>query len=166
VDEARGVRQICAWVGGERLTIGEIWRRLTHAGDVTRTGKTVWDRSVGGGILKQPASMGAAAFGKTRQGPRRPRRRAQRGRPVHPRRAVSVSAGPAEAWMTIAVPAMVEPAGCAAVHEPLQSNQHHARPSRRGARYRWQGLGQCQQCGDAFDGTPVSRQAAKGPLRT
>ena len=48
VDEARGVRQICAWVGGERLTIGEIWRRLTHAGDVTRTGKTVWDRSGGG----------------------------------------------------------------------------------------------------------------------
>src|SRR5882672_1987416 len=83
-EEARVVRQVFAWVGGERLTIGEVCRRLTHAGEVTRTGKTVWDRSVVWGILKNPASQGAAAFGKTRQGPLRPRLRAQRGRPVHP----------------------------------------------------------------------------------
>jgi site-specific DNA recombinase len=166
VDEARVVRQIFAWVGGERLTIGEVCRRLTHAGEVTRTGKTVWDRSVVWGILKNPAYMGAAAFGKTRQGPLRPRLRAQRGRPVHPRRAVSVSDVPTEEWITIAVPALVEPAVFAAVQEQLQVNQHHARQSRRGARYLLQGLVQCQQCGYAFYGKPVSRKAAKGHPRT
>ena len=42
--EAQVVRQVFAWVGRERLTIGEVCRRLTQAGEVTRTGKTVWDR--------------------------------------------------------------------------------------------------------------------------
>jgi site-specific DNA recombinase len=40
-DEARVVRQVLAWVGQDRLTIGEVCRRLTHAGEVTRPGKTV-----------------------------------------------------------------------------------------------------------------------------
>ena len=45
-DEARLVRQVFDWVGRDRLTIGEVCRRLTRAGEVTRTGKRVWDRSV------------------------------------------------------------------------------------------------------------------------
>jgi site-specific DNA recombinase len=116
-DEARVVRPVLAWVGEERLTMGEVCRRLTHAGEVPRTGKTVWERSGVWGLLTHPASRGAAAFGKTRQGPLRPRLRAQRGRPVPPRRAVSVHDVPAEEWMTVAVPALVEPAVCAAVQE-------------------------------------------------
>jgi len=80
-DEARVVRQVFDWVGGDRVTIGEVCRRLTQAGERTRTGRTVWERSVVGGILHNPAYQGTAAFGKTRQGPLRPRLRAQRGRP-------------------------------------------------------------------------------------
>jgi hypothetical protein len=83
-DEARVVRQVFAWVGHDRLTIGEVGRRLTQAGEATRTGKTRWDRSVVWGILKNPAYQGSAAFGQTHQGPLRPRLRAQRGRPVQP----------------------------------------------------------------------------------
>src|SRR5215813_8455185 len=75
-DEARVVRQVFDWVGRERLSIGEVCRRLTHAGEVTRTGKTVWDRSVVWGLLHNPAYKGAAAFGKTRYEPLRPRLRA------------------------------------------------------------------------------------------
>jgi site-specific DNA recombinase len=40
-DEARVVRQIFAWVGHDRLTIGEVCRRLTPAGEGPRTGKTI-----------------------------------------------------------------------------------------------------------------------------
>jgi site-specific DNA recombinase len=43
-DEARLVRPVFDWVGRDRQTIGEVCRRLTQAGEVTRTGKTVWDR--------------------------------------------------------------------------------------------------------------------------
>jgi len=60
------VRQVFAWVGRDRQTIGEVGRRLTRAGEVTRTGKTVWDRSMVWGMLNNPASIGTAAFGKTR----------------------------------------------------------------------------------------------------
>jgi site-specific DNA recombinase len=145
-DEARVVRHVFAWVGHDRLTLGEVCRRLTHAGEVTRTGKTVWDRRVVWGILKNPASTGAAAFGKTRHGPLRPRRRAQRNRPVQPRRAVSIRDVPPEAWITLPVLALVEPAVFAAVQEQLRENKRHARQSHRGALSVRQGVLQCQHC--------------------
>src|SRR6266704_2590869 len=131
-DEARVVRQVFAWVGRDRLTIGEICRRLTQAGEVTRTGRTVWDRSVVWGILKNPAYQGTAAFGKTRQEPLRPRLRAQRGRPPQPRRAVSTVDVPPADWFPIPVPAMVEPEVFAAVQVPWQETRRHARQSQRG----------------------------------
>src|SRR5437870_6075363 len=164
-DEARVIRQVFDWVGHHRLTIGEVCRRLTQTGEVTRTGKTVWDRSVVWGILKNPAYQGAAAFGKTRQEPLRPRLRAQRNRPVQPRRAVSTSDVPSEDWITIPVPALVEPAVFAAVQEQLQENKRHARQSHRGALYLLQGVLQCQHCGYAFYGKRLSPRARKGKPR-
>jgi site-specific DNA recombinase len=164
-DEARVVRHVFDWVGRDRQTIGEVCRRLTQAGEVTRTGKTVWDRSVVWGILKNPAYTGAAAFGKTRHGPLRNRLRAQRNRPVQPRRAVSISDVPPEEWITIPVPALVEPEVFAAVQEQLQENKRHARQSRRGALYLLQGLLQCQHCGYAFYGKRLSPSARKGKPR-
>ena len=165
-DEARVVRQVFDWVGWDRLTIGEVCRRLTQAGERTRTGRTVWERSVVGGLLHNPAYQGSAAFGKTRQGPLRPRLRAQRGRPLQPRRATADYGVPASEWLPIPVPALVDTGVFAAVQEQLQDNRRHARQSRRGARYLLQGLVQCQQCGYAFYGKPISRTAAKGKTRT
>jgi site-specific DNA recombinase len=164
-DEARVVRQVFAWVGHDRLTIGEVCRRLTQAGEATRTGKTRWDRRVVWGILKHPASQGRAAFGKTHQGPLRPRLRAQRGRPVQPRRAVSTSAVPPDDWLTLPVPALVEPEICAAVQAPLQDKKRQARPSRRGALSLLQGLRQCQHCGYACSGKRLRPSARKGKPR-
>jgi len=125
----------------------------------------VWDRSVVWGILKHPAYQGTAAFGKTRLGPLRPRLRAQRNRPVQPRRAVSSRAVPSEEWMTIPVPALVEPEVFAAVQEQLQENKRHARQSSRGALSLLQGLLQCQHCGYAFYGKRLSPSARKGKPR-
>ncbi len=163
--EAQLVRQVFDWIGRDRLTIGEVCRRLTQAGERTRTGKTVWDRSVVWGMLKHPAYMGTAAFGKTRQEPLRPRLRAQRGRALQPRRAVSTVDVPREEWLPIPVPALVEPELFAAVQEQLRENQRHARQSRRGALYLLQGLLQCQHCGYAFYGKRQSPSARKGKPR-
>jgi len=164
-EAARVVRQVFDWMARDRLTIGEVCRRLTRAGEVTRSGKTVWDRSVVWGMLKNPAYQGTAAFGKTRQEPLRPRLRAQRGRPLQPRRAVSTVAVPQEDWLPIPVPALVEPEVCAAVQEQLQENRRHARQSQRGALYLLQGLVQCQQCGYAYYGKRLSPSARKGKPR-
>jgi site-specific DNA recombinase len=146
-EEARVVRQVFEWVGGERLSIGEGCRRLMPAGERPRTGRTVWERSVVWAMRKNPAYRGRAAFGKTRQGPLRPKLRAPRGRPLQPRRAVSDDDVPAPDWIHMAVPALVEPTRFAAVQEQLQENRRHARQSQRGARYLLQGLRQCQHCG-------------------
>jgi site-specific DNA recombinase len=164
-DEARVVRQVFDWVGRDRLTIGAVCRRLTQAGEVTRRGKTIWDRSVVWGMLKNPAYMGSAAFGKTQQEPLRPRLRAQRGRPLQPRRAVSTRDVPQPEWITIPVPAIVAPEVFAAVQEQLRDNQRHARQSRRGALYLLQGLVQCPHCGYAYYGKRLSPSARKGRPR-
>jgi len=164
-EEARVVRQVFAWVGRDRLSIGEVCRRLMQAGERTRTGRTVWERSVVWAMLKNSAYRGSAAFGKTRQGALRPKLRAQRGRPLQPRRAASDYDVPATDWIQIPVPAIVEPEMFAAVQEQLQENRRHARQSRRGARYLLQGLLQCQHCGYAFYGKPLSPSARKGRPR-
>ncbi len=161
-EEARVVRQVFAWVGQERATIGEVCRRLTRAGEQTRTGKTVWDRTTVWGMLKNPAYQGAAAFGKTHAGPLAARLRAQRGRSLQPRRAVSTTDVPAEEWITIAVPPLVNAALFAAVQAQLQENLRHARQRQRGARYLLQGLAMCAECGYGFYGKAVSTGAAKG----
>ncbi len=164
-DEARVVRQMFDWIGRERLSIGEVCRRLQQAGEVTRTGKTVWDRSAVWGMLKNPAYQGQAAFGKTRQGPLRPRLRAQRGKPLQPRSPTDDYDVPPEEWISIAVPAIVAPEVFAAVQEQLEENRRHARQSSRGALFLLQGLVQCQHCGYAFYGKRLSPASRKGKPR-
>jgi site-specific DNA recombinase len=164
-EEARIVQQIFIWIGQERLSIGEVCRRLQRADERTRTGRTQWDRSVVWGILKNPAYKGTAAFGKTRTGPLRPRLRAQRNRPLQPRRAVSDYDVPREEWVFIPVPPLIEEALYEAVQEQLAENRRHARQSQRGARYLLQGLLVCKVCGYAFYGKPFSPSARKNRPR-
>src|SRR5262252_7681860 len=161
LDEARVVRQVFQWVSQERATIGEVARRLTAAKEPTRTGKTVWDRTTVWDMLKNPAYVGMAAFGKTRAGPLGPRLRAQRGRPLQPRRARSHHDTPPEDWVHIPVPPLVDAEVFAAVHQQLQENRRHARQGRRGARYLLQGLVCCAHCGYAYYGKAISPSARK-----
>jgi len=164
-EEARVVRQVFRWVGLERVSIGEVCRRLQKAGICTRTGKTTWDRTTVWGMLKNPAYKGTAAFGKTRAGLLRPRLRAQRGHPLQPRRSVSTTPVSEEEWLFIPVPAIVDEALFDTVHVQLQENRRRARQSKRGARYLLQGLLVCAQCQYAYYGKAISNKAAKGKKR-
>jgi site-specific DNA recombinase len=84
---------------------------------------------------------------------------------LQPRRAVSTVDVPQEEWLSIPVPALVEPEVFAAVQEQLRENQRHARQSQRGALYLLQGVVQCQQCGYAYYGKRLSPRARKGKPR-
>ena len=107
-DEARIVRRIFAWIGRERISIGETCRRLQQEGIRTRSGKPAWDRSTVWGILRNPAYAGAAAFGKTRIGPMPVRLRPVRGGSEQPRRAHGVyDVAPGE-WISVPVPPLVD----------------------------------------------------------
>jgi site-specific DNA recombinase len=164
-EEARVVRQIFEWIGRDRLSLGEVCRRLTQAGVPTRTGKTVWDRSVILGMLKNPAYKGMAAYGKTRSVPMKPRLRPQRGHPLYPRRPISVEDVPTDEWLSIPVPALVDEALFEAAQEQLAENRRHARQRQRGARYLLQGLLVCAQCHYGYYGKAVSNKSAKGKTR-
>ncbi len=165
VEEAQIVRQIFAWVGVERVSLGEVRRRLKQAGVLTPRKKTTWDRSTVWGILKNRAYKGSAAFGKTRAGALRPRLRAQHGRLLQPRRAISTYDRPAEEWASIPVPALVDEGIFDAVQNQLQENRQRARQGQRGARYLLQGLLVCAECGYAYYGKAISPKTAKGKKR-
>ena len=164
-EEAHVVRQIFHWIGVERVSIGEVCRRLQQSGVPTQTGKDHWDRSVVWGMLKNPAYKGTAAFGKTRVGQMQPRLRAQRRRSLQPRRPVSTNDRPSEEWLLIPVPAIVDETVFEAVQAQLQENRQRARQRKRGARYLLQGLLVCAQCQYAYYGKAVSNKAAKGKTR-
>lgn len=165
VKEAWVVRQIFKWVGRERVSIGEVCRRLNRAEEPTRTGKMTWRPCTVSAMLKNPAYIGVAAFGKTRQEPLRPRLRARRGHPLQPRRAFSRMNAPKEDWISIPVPAIVETEIFVAVQEQLRENQQRARQGHRGAKYLLQGLLCCSNCGYALSGNRVRQQTAKGKPR-
>ena len=98
-EQAAVVRQIFEWVGRDRLSIGEVSRRLRTQGSKTATGKDCWDRTTVWGMLKNPAYKGAAAFGKTRVGPRRASLRTPRGQSKTPSvQARATTPRPANKW--------------------------------------------------------------------
>jgi site-specific DNA recombinase len=165
LEEARVIRQMFAWVGRDGLSIGAVCRRLKEQGIPSPRGKNYWDRTTVWGHLKNAAYHGSAIFGKTRIGPKRPRLRAQRGRPEQPRRPHSIYDVPKDQGIAIPVPAIVGDDLFAAVEERLEENRKRNRQSRRGAKFLLQGLIVCGRCGYAFYGKPVSLKAAKGKRR-
>ena len=157
-EEARFVQQIFDWVGKERLSIGEVRKRLEAAGVKTRSGKTLWDRSTLWGMLKNPAYIGQAAFGKTKLGEKRTSIRPQRNASSKPRQSYSTYDVPSDEWISIPVPALVTPELFAVVQEQLSENRARARQRYRGAAHLLQGLICCKSCGYAFYGSPAKNR--------
>jgi site-specific DNA recombinase len=164
-EQAQVVRQVFDWVGRERLSIGEVQRRLTAAAVPSPRGKTWWDRTSIWGMLKNPAYPGQAAFGKTHAGALRPRLRAQRSRTLQPRRPRSPYDVPAEEWLSIPVPAIISEELFTTVQAQLEENRRRARCRQRGVRYLLQGLLVCACCDYAYYGKPISPSARKGHPR-
>jgi site-specific DNA recombinase len=160
--QAATVRTIFQWIGMERLSIGEVVRRLAAAGTVTASGKPHWDRSVVWGILRNPAYMGQAAFGKTQARDRLPRVRAQRHSADVQKNGYSAVRTDSDHWIGIPVPAIVSEALFGSVQEQLAENRKTARQHRHGAVYLLQGLTVCGHCRYAYYGKKVSTAAAKG----
>ena len=164
-ERAAIVKQMFEWVGCERASLGEVARRLKKLGVLTATGKTHWNHATIWEILKNPAYSGAAAFGKTRVGPRRTEFRAPRRRAKSPPRATSCYDTSPSEQIAIAVPALVSPELFASVQEQLAANRAHCRERQTGTKYLLQGLLECHCCGHSFYGKPVSRQRQDGLAR-
>jgi site-specific DNA recombinase len=160
-EEAQVVRAIFDWIGRDRLSIGEVCRRMQQRGWPTRSGKMVWDRTTVWGLLKNPAYVGRAAFGKTRAGPRPARLRPTRGGKAQPRRDHALSDVPASEWISVPVPTIIDTALFDIVQEQLAENRRRSRQNAHGERYLLQGLVVCQICGYAYYGKSVSLASTK-----
>lgn len=164
--QAATVKAIFEWVGLERLSLGDVIRRLGEAGTVTASGKPYWDRSVVWGILRNPAYMGRAAFGKTQVCDHQVRVRAQRHSADVPRKPYSAKRADRQQWIEIPVPAIVSEALFEIVQEQLAENRKLASQRRDNAPLRLlQGLTVCGQCRYAYYAKKVSKAAAKGHQR-
>jgi site-specific DNA recombinase len=164
LEQARVVRQVFAWVGQERCSIGEVCRRLQRQGIPSPGGKARWDRKTVWAMLRNPAYRGTARFGKSRSGPYSPKLRPQRGKAEHPRRprSVSPSEGPG---VPIAVPALVDEDIFAAAVGQLEESRRRSRLTQRGANHLLQGLLVCKRCGHALYGKPISPAQSRGKRR-
>jgi len=149
------VRQIFEWVGLERVSIGEVIRRLRAQGVLSHTGQQRWGRSALWAILRNPAYKGLAAFGKTRHIEARRALRPQRGARGLP--AYSTERTAPDQWVLIPVPALVSEGLFASVQEQLEENRRRYRHSQHGVRHLLQGLIVCQCCGYAYYRMSVNR---------
>ncbi len=160
LDQARVVKRIFEWVGRDRLSLRDVCRRLRRQGVLSPKGKPFWDAQTVGKLLKNPAYKGAAVFGRTRMGERRPRLRPLRGRPEQPRQAHSRYPGPPEDRVVIPVPALVSEELCEAAAEQVMENRKRYRRRVQGPGYLLQGLLECASCGYAYYGKGGGRFAA------
>jgi len=164
LEEARVVRQIFAWVARERMSLREVCRRLRQQGIPTRSQRALWSPAQIAYMLKNPAYIGQAGFGKRRSVARRPRLRPRRGQAEVPRLTYSLNQENTQP-IFIEVPALVSAEEFAEVGEQLAENRQRARCRRAQARYLLQGLVVCKKCGYAWHGLARRRQAsaAAGP---
>jgi site-specific DNA recombinase len=141
-DQAAVVRQVFEWFVRDRLSIGVIARRLNAGQIKTATGKSRWANGVIWQMLTNPAYQGRARFGRSKQGPRRPRAMAFWQPPS--RRGHSLYRGAVEQQIEVAVPALVSEDLFALAQEQLQENRQRSRLGPRGTRRLLQGLVVCQ----------------------
>jgi site-specific DNA recombinase len=148
--EAQVVREVFRLYTRDDYSIGALARHLTERGVRTQGGKSRWDRSVIWAMLRNPAYMGRAAFGKTRVVDRSKKlTRPSRQKGGVPGPGPAVEDRPPEDWIEIPVPAIVDETTFALAAEQLERNKQFA-PRNTKEPTLLQGLLVCRKCGYAY----------------
>lgn len=148
VDEAEAgvVREVFDWYTVEGLSIGAIARRLNDRRVPTRFGKSLWERSKIWAMLRNPAYVGRAAFGKTERAERKRVTRQLRKKGGYSARSSANRERPRDQWIGVPVPALVSEEVFVRAEEKLAENRRFAsRNTKRPTLL--QGLLVCGQCG-------------------
>jgi len=149
--EAAVVREIFRRYTQEDLSIAGLCRWLEDQDVATATGKHSWDRTTVWGMLRNPAYVGRAAFGKTtrshhdRPAVTRGVRLAGKTRATNP---VTRERDP-DTWIQIPVPAIVDEATFALADRRLDDNKRFAKRNST-APSLLKGLVACQRCSYAY----------------
>jgi len=148
--EARIVREVFRRYVEEPVSLRTLGTWLTDQSIPTGAGKTLWDHSTVGHLLRNPAYCGRAAYGRTsqvEQAPHVTRPRRLAGAPVARRPARRRN--PREQWIEIAVPAIVSDEVFELAARRCEDNRRFsARRTKEPSLL--QGLIACRRCGYAF----------------
>ena len=147
--EARVVRQVYDHYTVNGWSIAAITRWLNAEGVPTRKVGTRWERSTLWAMLRNPAYVGTACFGKTRLATRQRVTRRLRLRGGVAMRNSANHERPREEWIEIPVPALIDETTFARAQELLQENKVRAR-RRTITPSLVQGLVSCRRCGYAL----------------
>ncbi|WP_425384004.1 recombinase family protein [Wolbachia endosymbiont (group B) of Eupithecia inturbata] len=143
-EEANIVRKIFSRVGQERASIGEVVHELNKIPVITRTGKRYWKRSTIWNMLKNPAYIGQAAYGKTKTCSKPQVKKSKKGT------CGKLKSGrfnsDKENWTYIPVPKIINENLFDSVQTQLAENRQRARVRQRRETYLLQGLMVCQRC--------------------
>ena len=121
--EAVVVREVYELLTVKQLSIGAITRTLNERGIPTRTGVSRWERSTVWAILRNPAYVGKACFGKTERKPRQRITRPLRQKGGYTNRCSANQERPREEWIEIGVPPLVGEATFALAAEQLEKHK-------------------------------------------
>ncbi|MGH3520284.1 MAG: recombinase family protein [Haloechinothrix sp.] len=159
--EATVVRALFRRYVNDGVSIAELTRWLGSEGIATSTGKARWDRSAIWGMLRNPAYAGRAAYLKTGRidgSPALNRVARQQGRTVS--RHARTRPRPAQDWIDIAVPAIIDEDTFAATARRLEDNRRFsARNTKEPSLL--MGLVSCQSCGYAYYRTSTRTKTRK-----
>ena len=160
--EADVVRKIFKMYGMERISLGEIARRLNEEGVATRRGRGVWERSSVWGILRNPAYMGKAAYRKTQSVPRNRVTKLARDNSRYPKHVNSSSRDRSESeWIYIPVPRIVGDRVFERCRRQLEENKKLSPRNNKKYEYLLSGLVHCKQCGYSLYGKVASNSRYK-----
>ena len=144
--EAAVVRDVFTWYTQELLSIGAIARRLNDRLLPTRFGKSRWERSKVWAMLRNPAYMGRAAFGKTERAERKRITRPLRQKGGYSARSGANRERAREQWIELSVPALVSEEAFARAGQRLEENRHFSARNTKEPTL-LQGLLVCGHCG-------------------
>jgi site-specific DNA recombinase len=147
LEHAAVVRQIFQWVGVDRLSIRQVCKRLETQGISSPSGNAWWNSNTVATILRNPAYMGLAAYGRRRTGEMRQRPRPCRNSSEQPRRPRGIYATTPDQWVRFAVPAIVDEPLFAAVAAQLEENRRRKRARGTRPANLLSGLTVCKKCG-------------------
>jgi site-specific DNA recombinase len=147
--EATVVRMVFETYTQQGLSINAIARLLNERQIPTRTATTRWERSTVWAMLRNPAYVGKACYGKTELRPRQRITRPLRRRKGLPSRNSANHERPRQDWIEVPVPSLVRDETFALAQEQLQNNKHHS-PRRTMEPTLLQGMLVCRQCGYAL----------------
>jgi site-specific DNA recombinase len=150
--EATVVRKIYALCADEAVSTKKIAELLTQEQIPTRRGAERWDASTVYAILKNPAYMGKAAYGRRQSIPRSSitkKTREGSGYPKHTNSSCSLR--PKEEWITIRVPAIIKEALFCQAEARLKDNQILSVRNTKHP-YLLKGLLYCKECGYSLGG--------------